>query len=215
MHFVHNQNNGRATEPTRLSSLYAARADRFDFIIVFILIVLATLGMLLGNIANGGTSPRAALALDKAIDKEVSLIQLPEIEVSGVDGKNEHFSKALPAANVVVTYIAGWCQQCIERLDDVGTETNLSSKLVIVVPRDDNAAETYAKILKRVPALAGVKVLSDRNSTIRKTMGISQIPATFKIEDRSLATEVDGDTYAVNFLMKYPDSGYKKNEGVQ
>ena len=116
--------------------------------------------------------------------------ELPNIELTTIEGKTINFQKATTSDNIVIVSLwATWCVPCLKELDAISEvwddwqdETNVE---LIAVSVDDS------RTVKRVKPLINGKgwdytILLDTNNDLKRALGASTVPLTLLVKNNKI-----------------------------
>ena len=143
-----------------------------------------------------------------------SQTELPDIDLTTLDGKTLSSIEATTQENVVVVSLwATWCVPCLKELDAISElydewqdETNVE---LIAVSVDDS------RTVKRVKPLINGKgwdytILLDKNNDFKRALGAATVPLTLLIKNNQIVYRHSGYTAGAEFELYEKIKEYSK-----
>ena len=144
----------------------------------------------------------------------ISQNELPNIDITTIDGKTVNIKEVSNQENVVIISLwATWCLPCIKELDAISEiyedwqeETNVELIAVSV----DNS-----RTVKRVKPLINGKgweyiVLLDTNNDLKNALGAATVPLTLLIKDNKIVFRHSGYNPGAEFELYEKIKEYSK-----
>lgn len=144
----------------------------------------------------------------------ISQTELPNIDLTTLDGKTISSVQATTQDNVVVVSLwATWCVPCLKELDAISglyeewqEETDVE---LIAVSVDDS------RTVKRVKPLINGKgwdytILLDKNNDFKRALGAATVPLTLLIKDNQIVYRHSGYTAGAEFELYEKIKEYSK-----